>query len=146
MLGTILIDVNGITLGVYVGTDLGSLYGCFYGSNYGRLEIFILGYQLRYSDGNVLGSDEVIKLGLSDGKVLSIILVDVDGITFWIDVGTDLVSVDVFFVVSNDGDLEILLFGDILVSTDVKVLRTLPENSNGITVWLDVGSGLSSLN
>ena len=49
-------------------------------------------------------------------------------------------------VVSNDGKLESLLFGDTLVSTDVKVLRILPENSNGITVWLDVGSGLSSLN
>ena len=37
---------------------------------------------LGYTDGKVLGSYEGIKLGLSAGKVLVTILVNVDGITW----------------------------------------------------------------
>ena len=36
----------------------------------------------------MIGSDEVIKLVLFDGEVLGTILVDVDGITLGLDVGT----------------------------------------------------------
>ena len=38
--------------------------------------------------GKVMGSDEVIKLGLSDGKVIGDILGNIYGITLGIDVGT----------------------------------------------------------
>ena len=42
----------------------------------------------------MLGSDEGIKLGLSDGKVLDTILGNVDEITLGLDSGTELVSLD----------------------------------------------------
>ena len=43
---------------------------------------------LGFTDGKVLGSDEGIKLGLSDVKVLGTILANVDGIILGLDVGT----------------------------------------------------------
>ena len=75
-----------------------------------------------YTDGKVLGYDEGIKLGSTYGKVIDTILGDEDGIKIWIDVGTDLVSLDEPFDGSNDGKFEVLLPGDSLVSTDGKVL------------------------
>ena len=42
----------------------------------------------------MIGSDEGIKLELSDGKVIGAILGNLDGITLGIDVGTDLGSLD----------------------------------------------------
>ena len=39
-------------------------------------------------DVKVLGSDEVVKLRSFDGKVPGVILVNVDGITLGVDVGT----------------------------------------------------------
>ena len=48
----------------------------------------MLGGSLGYTYGKVLGSDEGIKLGLSDGKVIDTIIRNVDGITLGIDVGT----------------------------------------------------------
>ena len=45
----------------------------------------------------MLGSDEVIKLGLYDGEVIRTILVNVVCITLGIDVGTELVSSYGFF-------------------------------------------------
>ena len=38
MIGTILVNVDEITLGIDVGTDMGSLDGSFDGYNYGKLE------------------------------------------------------------------------------------------------------------
>ena len=57
------------------------------------------------------GSDEGIKLGCTDGKVLGTILVNVDGIILGIDVGTYLGSLDGYFDGSNDENLEGLLLG-----------------------------------
>ena len=53
------------------------------------------------TDGNVLGSDEVIKVGISDGKVLGDILVYVYIITLDIDAGTELGSLDGSYGVGN---------------------------------------------
>ena len=45
----------------------------------------------------MLGSYEGIKLGSNDGNKLVIILVNEDGITLGVDVGTYLVSLDEYF-------------------------------------------------
>ena len=80
----------------------------------------------RQSDGEAeaVGSDEGIKLGLSDsdGEVLHTIPVNVDGTTLGIDVGTDLGSLDGSFDGSNYGKLEGLFLGDSLGSTGGKVI------------------------
>ena len=55
-IGTILVNVDIITLGIDVGTELGSLYRSFDGSNYGNLEVLLLGISLGSTDGKVLGS------------------------------------------------------------------------------------------
>ena len=49
----------------------------------------MLVYSLGYTYGKVLGSDEGIKLGLFDDKVLGNILVNVDGITLRLDIGVE---------------------------------------------------------
>ena len=49
----------------------------------------------------MLGSDEGIKMGLFDVKVLGIILVNVDGITLGVDAGTEMGSLDGSFGGSN---------------------------------------------
>ena len=54
----------------------------------------------------MLGSDEGIKLGSTDGKVLSTIRVNVDGIILGLDVGTELGSLDGSVDGFNDGKLE----------------------------------------
>ena len=54
----------------------------------------------------MLGYDEVIKLGSTDGKVLVIILGNVDGNTFGISVGTCLGYLDGSFDASNDDNIE----------------------------------------
>ena len=48
-------------------------------------------------DGIIIGYDEGIKLGFSCGKVLGAILVNIDGITIELDVGTELGSLDESF-------------------------------------------------
>ena len=58
MLGTILVNVDVITLGIGVGTDIGSLDGSFYGYNDGKLEVLFIGDFLASNDGKVLGYDE----------------------------------------------------------------------------------------
>ena len=122
MLGTILGNVDEITLGLDVGTDMGSLDGYFYVSNDGILEGLLIGVSLVSTDGKVLSSYGSIKLGHFDCEVFGTILVNVDGITVGHDVGTELVSLDWYFDVSIDGKLEGLLLGNSLVYTDGKVL------------------------
>ena len=70
----------------------------------------------------MLGSDEGIKLGLSDGEVLGTILGNVDGITLGIGVGTELAPLDGSFGGSNDDNLEGLLLENLLVYTGGKVI------------------------
>ena len=74
MLGTILLNVDGITLGLDIGTNLGSIYGSFDGSNDGKLEGLFLGGSGKYNDGKVLGSDEGIKMGSTGVKFFSTII------------------------------------------------------------------------
>ena len=70
MLGTIFVNVYEIKRGLDVGTNMGYLDGSNDCTNYGTLEGLFLGDSPVYTDGNVFGSDEDIKLELSDGKVL----------------------------------------------------------------------------
>ena len=79
------------------------------------------GYSLVSNDGKVFGSDEGIKLGLFDVKVLVTILGNIYGITPGINVGIELVSLDGSFYVSNNTKLGGLFLGDSLLSTDGKV-------------------------
>ena len=46
VLGTILENVDGITVGIDVGTELGNLDVSFDGSNYGKLESLLLAESL----------------------------------------------------------------------------------------------------
>ena len=78
MLGTIIGNVDGTTLGIDVETELGSLDESFHGSNYVNLEGLFLGDSLVSTDGKVRGSDEGIKMGLSGGKSLGNIIGNVD--------------------------------------------------------------------
>ena len=55
--------------------------------------------------------DEVIILGLSYGKVIGTILINLGGITLGVDVGTYLGSLDESFDGSNGGKLERLFLG-----------------------------------
>ena len=48
----------------------------------------MLGFLLLSTDGKALGSDEVIKLGSTDGKVIGTIIGNIYGIIIGIDVGT----------------------------------------------------------
>ena len=66
---------------------------------------------MEYTDGKVFGSDECIRLGSSDGKLLDTILGNVDGITLEFDVGKELRYLDGSFDGSNDDNIEGLLLG-----------------------------------
>ena len=70
----------------------------------------------------MFGSDKGIKLGSTDGKVLGTVLVNIDGITLVLDIGTELGFLDGSFDGSNDGKLEVLFLGDSMGSTNGKVL------------------------
>ena len=105
MIGTILVNVDGITLGIDVGTEMRYLDGYFDGSNYGNIEVILIGDSMGYTDGKVLGSDEGIKLVLFYGEVIDTILVNIDGITLGIDVGTELGYLYGSFDGSNDGKI-----------------------------------------
>ena len=111
MFGTILGNVDRITLGLDIGTELGSLDISFDDYKDGKLEGFIIVDSLVYTDGKVLVSYEVIKLELSGVNVRGAILGNVDGITLDIDFVTELVYLDGCFGGSNDGKLEGLLLG-----------------------------------
>ena len=80
------------------------------------------GDSLGYTDSKAHGSDKVIKLVCTDGKLLGTILGNVDGIILIMDVRPELSSLDISFDGSNDVKLEGLLHGDSLVSTDGKVI------------------------
>ena len=103
MLGTVLGYVDGIKLGIDVGTYLGSLDGSFDGSNDAINEALLLKCSLLYTDGKVLGYNEVIKLVSTDGKAFDTIFGNVDGITLVIDIGTEIGSLDGSFDILNDG-------------------------------------------
>ena len=62
MIGTILVNVNVITLGVDFGTELGYLDGSFYCSYGGNIEGLFIGDSLGYTDGKLFGPDEGIIL------------------------------------------------------------------------------------
>ena len=74
--------------------------------------------QIGSTDGKVIGSDEVIKMVLIYGKLLGTVVVNVDVITFGVDVVTELVSLDGYFDGSNDGKIEGLFIGDSLRLTN----------------------------
>ena len=57
----------------------------------------------------MLGSDEGIKLVISDGKMLDNILLNVDGIKLGLDVVTELGSLDRLFDCYNHGNIYVLL-------------------------------------
>ena len=86
MIGAILEHLDGITFGIHVGIEMGSLDLSFGVSNHGKLEIFLLRGSLVSTDGRVIGSDEVITNGSTNGNVLGTILIHLDGL----DVGTEL--------------------------------------------------------
>ena len=69
----------------------------------------------------MLGSDEGIKLGSTDGKLFGTILLNVYIITFRIDIGTDLGSLYGSFDGSNYGNLWGVLIEDSLGYIDGKV-------------------------
>ena len=62
VLGNILGNVDVITICIDIGTCPGSSDGSFDGYNYVKLEGLLIGESLGYTDGEVLGSDEGIKL------------------------------------------------------------------------------------
>ena len=77
MLGTLLGNVDVITLGIYVGTEMVSLVGSFDGSNDNNFEVLLIGGTLGFTYSKVLGSDEAIELVYTDGKVPGNILVNI---------------------------------------------------------------------
>ena len=90
--------------------------------NHGEIEGLFLGGSWKYTDNKVLSYSEVIVLGPTEGKVLDTILENEDGITFRIDVGSDLSSLDESFDSSDDSNLESLFLGGSLGYTDGKLL------------------------
>ena len=85
---------------------MGSLDVFFDGSKHGDIEVLLLGGSLVSVDVKDLDSYEVIKLGLSYGKLLGTILGNADGVTLGIDVGRYIFSLDGSFDGSNDDKLE----------------------------------------
>ena len=161
MIGTILVNVDGIILGVDVGTYMGSLDGFFDGSNDGNIEGLLLVGSLGYTYGKFLGSNEGTKLGCTGGKVSATIFRKVDIITLGIDIGTEMGFLDVSFDGSNYGKLEGLFIvysmgytgGKVLGSNERiklvlsggKMLRTILVNLDGIALGLDVGTEIGYL-
>ena len=139
-----------------VGTELEFLDGSFDGSNDDKLEGLLIVDSLVSTHGKVLGYNEGIKLGISDGKSFVTIPINVDGITLGIDVGPKLGSLDGSFDGSKYGKLERLLHGDSQISAHGKVLAsdegiklglsdgklsvTILGNEDGITLGIDVGT------
>ena len=93
----------------------------------------MLGDSLVSNDGKLLVSDEVIKIGSTDGKVIGTILVNVDGITLGLDIGTNLGSIYGSFDAFNNGKLEVLFLRNSLGSNDGKVLGS--DEKTKIYCW-----------
>ena len=83
-------------------------------------------------------------MGLSCGKVIGNILVNVDGITLGLNIGTDLGSLDGSFLGYNDGNLEGLflkIHWDLLI---VKCLAMIKETNceywivKGLALYLEM--------
>ena len=66
-----------------------------------KLSSLFIGGSLGYNDGKVIDSNEGIKLGLSYGKVLVTILINVYVNKLGLDVGTEMGFLDRFFEGSN---------------------------------------------
>ena len=81
----------------------------------------MLGGSLGFIYGKVQGSDENIKLGSTDGKVIGTILGNVYGIIIGFNVVTELGYLDGFFIFYGDM-LKGIFLGVILISTDGKLL------------------------
>ena len=122
MFGTIIGDVDGLTLGIDIGTEMGYFDGFFDSSNHSKIEVLLLVGSLGYNDGKVLGSHEGIKLGSTDGNMLGTILGHVDGIILELGVVTDLGSLYGYFDGYNYGKLESLLNINSLICPDGKVI------------------------
>ena len=109
----------------------------------------------------MLGLYEGIKLGSTDGEVIGTILGDKDVIPLELDIGTYMGSIDGPFDGSDDRKVEIIFLGDSLgstdgkilssdegiklVSTDSKVVCNILGDIDVITLGVDVGTYLSSL-
>ena len=106
VIDTILGIVFGITLGFDVETYLGLSEGSFDGSHYDKIEVLMLGDSLGYIEGKDHGSDEGIKLELSDGIMFETVLQNMDGNTLEIDVGTDLGRLDSHFDGFNSDNIK----------------------------------------
>ena len=91
-MGSMLEGTDVITLGIGVGTELRSLDEAFYGYNDCNFKDILLGHSLGSNCGNEIGSDECIKLGISDDEVRVTLLGNVDGITRGLDFGSELRS------------------------------------------------------
>ena len=114
-----------------------------------------------YTDSKLLGSDEGVKMGSTDGKVIGTILGYANGITLGIDFGTEIGAIEVSYYDSKDVKAEGLLFGGTLGYTHGKVLGSVERielvlsvvelfgtifgNVNEITLGIDVGTELGSL-
>ena len=77
---------------------------------------------MEYTNSKMIGSDKGTRLGLSGGRVLVTILEDVHVITLGIDVVKQPGYLDESFDESSHGNLEGLLIGDFMGSTDGKGL------------------------
>ena len=74
MIGTILGNVDVITLGVNVETEMGYFDGSFDGSYDCKIELLLFGDSLGSTYGKVICSDEGIKLGLFCCELICAIL------------------------------------------------------------------------
>ena len=94
VLGTILEDIDEITLGIDIETYLSSLYGSFDASNDVKLEVLYRGDPTGSIDSEVFCFDEGMKLVLSGCNLICIILGNVDRITLGMDSLIDLYSLN----------------------------------------------------
>ena len=70
-----------------------------------KVEVLFLGDSLGSTDGKILGYDEGIKLGFTEGKVIGTLLENVDWFEFGLDVGSELGSLYWSLDGYNDGKL-----------------------------------------
>ena len=102
-------NLDGIKFVLHVGNALILIHISFDGSNGDNIGSILVWDSLGFTDGKMLESDEVIILWWYNGKLLGIILGNVDGIFLGLVVETELWYIDVSFDGSNDENLEGLL-------------------------------------